>query len=63
MKLYATHRVFTGNPVSRGYVYDRDTGKVVWACPHRHRYGHTKQAQLCAEKQLKRLAKIEGKEG
>ena len=58
-RLYATHRVFTGRPVSRGYVMDRLTGQVVWACPHRHRYRHARRAQECAEKQLRRMMRGE----
>mgnify|MGYP001600421724 CR=1 FL=1 len=54
MTLYATHRVFTGRPVSRGYIYDRDTGRCVWACPHRHRYRHARRAQECADRELRR---------
>lgn len=57
MKLVAIHRVFTGKPVSRGYVMDRDTGKVVWACPHRHRYQHAINAQMCAEKHLRKMVR------
>ena len=53
--LYATHRIFTGVPISRGYVMDRHSGRVIWACPHRHRYGHAVQAQRCAERELSRM--------
>jgi len=49
----ATHRIFTGVPVSRGYVYDRQTGRPVGGCPHRHRYGHARRAQACAERALR----------
>lgn len=53
-RYYATHRMFTGVPCSRGYVYDRHTGRVVLACPHRHRYpGGAARAQACAERMLR----------
>lgn len=35
-RYFAHVRVFTGKPVSRAYVRDRETGTVVAACPHRH---------------------------
>lgn len=36
-RYFSTSRQFTGTPwLHRGYVYDRETGKVVVACPHRH---------------------------
>lgn len=55
LKLFATHRIFTGKPVSRGYVQSRLTGKIVWACPHRHRYPGAANAQKCAEKALRAI--------
>jgi hypothetical protein len=62
VKLIAIHRLLTGKYVSRGYVMDRDTGKVVWACEHEHksrlRMGGKNSnyyAQRCAEKQLRRM--------
>jgi hypothetical protein len=50
-KLFATTRMFTGRPTSRAYVYDRETGKVVVACPHRHRKHKT--ALRCSERLLR----------
>ena len=54
-RFFATHRIFTGVPVSRGYIYDRQTGKPVWNCGHRHRNNHARLAQLCAERALRRF--------
>lgn len=60
--LYATCRLFTGYPVARGYVKDRKTAKVVWACPHRHRSrlrtggeNAVAYAQRCADAHLKKM--------
>lgn len=57
MSLIATHRIFTGVPVSRGYLLDKTTGKIVWGCPHRHRYNNAKAAQQCAERELRKRSK------
>lgn len=52
-EIVAIHRIFTGVPVSRGYLLDRRTGRCIGGCPHRHRYNHARRAQECAEKALR----------
>jgi len=73
--LYATARIFTGTMEARGYIRDRSTGKVVWACDHmhKHRLFQKKQradgplyksaesyAMRCAEKKLKEMRYVGG---
>lgn len=54
-RYFAWTRVFTGKPVSRAYVMDRLTGKVVVGCPHRHR--QHQYALQCADKLLAKFLK------
>ena len=59
--IVATHRIFTGRAVARGYLLDSITGKIIWSCPHFHKslihLGGKNAgtfAQRCAEKELRK---------
>ena len=59
-RYFAWTRVFTGIPVSRGYVRDRQTGKIIMACSHKHR---TEPAAMkCAEKLLRAYLPAKGQD-
>lgn len=52
-RFFAWTRQFTGTPrVHRAYVRDRETGRAVEGCSHRHRSERT--AMKCAEQLLNR---------
>ncbi len=54
--IIASHRVFSGKLTSKGYLYDRKAGVVIWACPHYHR--KAARAQGCAEAKLKQRKRL-----
>jgi hypothetical protein len=72
-RYFAWVRQFTGAPVARAYVRDRETGQVVKGCQHRHRtrrlpgwdrntgqrrsVSATQLAERCARKMLRAFLK------
>lgn len=76
-RYFATTRQLTGTPyIFYAYVYDRETGKVVASCMHRHgeRRSHNPAtgatirrgdhaAKKCAERMLRRLLKRQQADG
>lgn len=53
-RYFAATRQLTGTPyIHHAYVYDRETGKPVLSCTHRH--GRVTAAWTCAERMLRRV--------